>query len=120
MEQECERVKGGQAKSCLAHGKAKQKCMGMVWEGGEGLNRMPMGELMGLMQELVGEMKGFREELREVKEVVEKGLKNIAKSNHSWCWTPVMDVIDYMEWWAEFLQEEMDQEYQELWLEDGL
>ena len=25
-----------------------------------------------------------------------------------------------MEWWAEFPQEEMDREYQELWLEDGM
>ena len=29
-----------------------------------------MGELTGLVRELVGEMRGFREELREVKKVV--------------------------------------------------
>ena len=112
-------MKGGQTKSCLAYGKAKQKCMGMIWEGGEGLNGMLMGELMGLVQELVGEMRGFRKELREMKEVVEKGLKNVAKSSHLWHWTPIADVLDYAEWWVEFPQEEMDQEYQELWLEDG-
>ena len=72
LERGCERVKGGRAKSCLACGKAKQKCMGAVWEGGEGLNGMPMGELMGLVRELVGEMRGFREKLREVKEVVRR------------------------------------------------
>ena len=113
-------MKGGQAKSCLACGKAKQRCVGAVWEGGEGLNRMPMGELMGLVRELVGEMRGFREELREMKEVVEKGLRNVMKANHSWHRTPVTDTLDYAEWWAEFPQEEMDQEYQELWLEDGM
>ena len=48
------------------------------------MNRMPMGELMGLVRELVGEMRGFREELREMKEVVEKGLRNVMKANHSW------------------------------------
>ena len=111
-----QRVKGGWAKSCLACGKAKQKCVDAVWEGGNGLNRMLMGELTGLVQELVGEMKGVREELREMKEVVEKGLKNIAKSNHPWYWTSITDVINY----TEFPQDEMDQAYQELWLEDGL
>ena len=80
------------------------------------MNGMLMGELMGLMQEMVGEMKGFREELREMKEIVENGLKNIIKSNHSWYQTPVIDVLNY----TEFLQDEMDWEYQELWLEDGL
>ena len=120
MEQDCKRVKGGWAKSCLACGKAKQKCVGMVWEGGEGLNRMLMGELTGLVWELVGEMKGFREELMEMKEVVEKGLRNIVKSNHLWHQTAITDVMDYVEWWAEFQQEEMDQQYQELWLEDGM
>ena len=39
----------------------------MVWEGGVGLNGVPMAELTGLVRELVGEMKGFREELREMK-----------------------------------------------------
>ena len=118
MEWDCERVKGGRAKSCLACGKAKQKCVGAAWEGGEGLNRMPMGELMGLVRELVGEMRGFREELREMKEVVEKGLRNVAKANHLWHWTPVGDALNYAEWWAGFPQEEMEQEYQELWKED--
>ena len=73
---------------------------------------------MGLVRELVGEMRGFREELREMKEVVGTGLKNVVKANHLWHWTPVVDALDYMEWWAELPQEEMDQEYQ-LWLEDG-
>ena len=54
----------GQVKSCLACGKAKQKCMGAVWEGGVGLNGVLMGadlsELMGLVWEMVGEMKRFR------------------------------------------------------------
>ena len=113
-------MKGGWAKSFLACGKVKQKCVGVVWEGGDGLNGMPLGELMGLVQKLVGEMKRFREELREMKEVVVKGLKNIMKSNHSWYQTPIADAIDYMEWYMEFPQEEMDWEYQELWLEDGL
>ena len=118
MERACERVKGGQAKSCLACGKAKQRCVGAVGEGGEGLNGTPMGELTGLVRELVGEMRGFREELREVKEVVEKGLRNVARANHSWHRTPVADVLDYTEWWAGFPQEEMEEEYQELWRED--
>ena len=78
-----------------------------------------MGELMGLVRELVGEMRGFREELREMKEVVEKGLRNVVKANHSWHQTPVADALDYMEWWVGFPQEEMDQEFQELWQEDG-
>ena len=120
MEWGCKRVKGGQAKSCLACGKAKQKCMGVVWEGGEGLNGMPMEELTGLVRELLREMRGFREGLREMKEVVEKGLRNIAKANHSWHQTPVTDAVDYAEWWVGFSQEEMDQEYQELWMEDGM
>ena len=58
LERDCERVKGGQAKSCMACGKVKWKCMGVVWEGGEGLNGMLMEELMGLVRELVGEMRG--------------------------------------------------------------
>ena len=57
---------------------------------------------------------GFREELREMKEVVETGLRNVMRVNHLWHWTPIVDVMDYMEWWAGFLKEEMDQEYQEL------
>ena len=79
-----------------------------------------MGELTGLVRELVGEMRGFREELREVKEVGEKGLKNLVKASHLWHQTPIADALDYAEWWAEFPQEEMDWEYQELWLEDGM
>ena len=109
MERACERVKGGRAKSCLACGKAKQRCVGAMWEGGEGLNGTPMGELTGLVRELVGEMKGFQEELREVKEVVEKGLKNMARASHLWHWTPVADALDYAEWWAGFSQEEMEE-----------
>ena len=93
--------------------RAKQRCVGSVWEGGDGLNGMPMGEL-------VGEMRGFREELREVKKVVEKGLKNVTRANHSWHQTPIADVLNYTEWWVGFPQEEMDWEYQELWLEDGM
>ena len=120
MERACDRVKGGRAKSCLACGRAKQRCVGSVWEGGDGLNGVPMAELTGLVRELVGEMKGFREELREVKEAVEKGFKNVARASHSWHRTPVADVLDYAEWWAGFPQEEMDREYQELWLEDGM
>ena len=77
-----------------------------------------MSEFMGLVQEMVGEMKRFREELREVKEVVEKGLKNIAKFDHLWYWTSVADATDYAEWWVDLPQEEMDWVYQELWLED--
>ena len=113
-------MKGGWAKFCLACGKAKQRVVGAVWEGGEGLNGTPMGELTGLVRELVGEMRGFREELREVKEVVEKGLKNVAKVSHLWHRTTVTNVLNYAEWWAGFPQEEMDREYQELWLEDGM
>ena len=59
LEQACKRVKGGQAKSCLACRRVKQRCVGSVWEGGDGLNRVPMVELTGLVRELVGEMKGF-------------------------------------------------------------
>ena len=120
MERACDRVKGGRAKSCLACGRAKQRCVGSVWEGGDGLNGVPMAELTGLVRELVGEMKGFWEELREVKKVVEKGLKNVARASHSWHRTPVANALDYAEWWAGFPQEEMDREYQELWLEDGM
>ena len=90
----------------------------MVWEGGDGLNGTLMGELMGLVRELVGEMRGFRKELQEVKKVVEKGLRNVAKASHSWHRTPVMDMLDYTEWWAGFPQEEIEEEYQELWRED--
>ena len=54
-----------------------------------------------------------------MKEVVEKGLKNIMKANHLWHRTPIADALDYMEWWVGFPQEEMDQEFQELWKEDG-
>ena len=118
MERACDRVKGGRAKSCLACGRAKQRCVGSVWEGGDGLNGVPMAELTGLVRELVGEMKGFREELREVKEVVEKGFKNVARASHSWHRTPVADALNYAEWWAGFPQEEMEEEYQELWKED--
>ena len=82
------------------------------------MNGTPMGELTGLVRELVGEMRGFREELREVKEVVEKGLRNVARASHSWHRTPVTDALDYAEWWAGFPQEEMEEEYQELWRED--
>ena len=46
------------------------------------MNRVPMAELTGLVRELVGEMRGFREELREVKKVVEKGLRNVARVSH--------------------------------------
>ena len=117
-------MKGGRAKSCLACGKAKQKCIGAVWEGGVGLNGVPMGadlsELTGLVRELVGEMRGMREELTEVKETVERGLRSVAKSSHSWYRTPVRDALDYAEWWEEFQVEEVDREYQELWKEDGL
>ena len=48
------------------------------------MNGVPIGELTGLVRELVKEMRGFREELQEMKEVVEKGLRNVAKANHSW------------------------------------
>ena len=53
-------------------------------------------------------------------EVLEKGFKNVARASHSWHRTPVADALDYAEWWAGFPQEEMDREYQELWLEDGM
>ena len=38
--------------------------------------------------------------------------------SHSWHQNPVGDTLDYTEWWAEFPQEEMEEEYQELWRED--
>ena len=82
------------------------------------MNGVPMAELTGLVRELVGEMKGFREELREVKKVVEKGLRNVARANHSWHRNSVGDALDYTDWWAEFPLEEMEEEYQELWRED--
>ena len=85
---------------------------------GDGLNGVPMAELMGLVRELVGEMKGFREELREVKKVVEKGLRNIVRANHSWHQNPIRDALNYADWWAGFPLEEMEEEYQELWRED--
>ena len=84
------------------------------------MNGITMGELTGLVRKLLGEMRGFREELREMKEVVEKGLKNVAMANHLWHQTPIVDALDYAEWWVEFPQEEMDWKYQELWLEDGM
>ena len=34
-----------------------------------------------------------------------------------WHRTPIADVLDYVEWWAGFPQEEMEEEYQELWRE---
>ena len=82
------------------------------------MNGVPMAELTGLVRELVGEMKGFREELREVKEAVAKGFKNVARASHSWHRTPITDALDYAEWWVGFPQEEMEEEYQELWRED--
>ena len=74
--------------------------------------------MTGLVRELVGEMRGFREELWEVKKVVEKGLRNVVKASHLWHRNPVRDALDYADWWAEFPLEEMEEEYQELWWED--
>ena len=56
--------------------------------------------------------------MREVKKVVEKGLKNVARASHSWHRNPVGDALDYADWWVEFPLEEMEEEYQELWRED--
>ena len=123
LERECKRVKGGWKQSCLACGKVKQKCVGVVWEGGAGLNGVLIGvnlsELMELVWELVGEMRGMREELKEVKEAVEKGFKNVVQASHLWYRTPIQDALDYAEWWEEFQKEEVDQEVTELWEEDG-
>ena len=86
MEWECKRVKGVCAKSCLACGKVKQKCVGAVWEGEAGLNGVLMGtnlsELTGLVWELVGEVK-------ELKETMDRGFKNVVQATHSWHWTHV-------------------------------
>ena len=43
----------------------------------------------------------------------------MVKANHLWHQTLVVDVLDYVEWWAGFPQEEMEQKYQELWKEYG-
>ena len=42
-DQECTRVRDGRAKSCLACGKAKQRCLGAVWEQVEGMSGEPLG-----------------------------------------------------------------------------
>ena len=68
-------------KFCLACGKVKQKCIGMVWGGGAGLNGMLMGADLGELTELVRELVG---EMRELKETVERRLKNVVWANHLW------------------------------------
>ena len=58
---DCVWVRDGRAKLCLACGKAKQKCIGAVWEQGEGMS----GELSG---SAVGELGGMAAMMREMVE----------------------------------------------------
>ena len=76
------------------------------------------GGVSGVGKGVSGGDEGVQGGVAEVKKVVEKGLKNVARASHSWHWTPIGDTLNYVEWWAGFPQEEIEEEYQELWRED--
>ena len=61
---------GRRPKSCKACFNSKQKCEGVVWQGEQ--NKAWDGPLA-----LQGDLAGIRNEIRELKEVMKKGVKAI-------------------------------------------
>ena len=108
-------VQDGCMKSCLVYGKAKQKCIGAVWEQGEGASREPSGAVVGdlggvavMMREMVEGQRNLVEEIRNLGELAEEIF---------WGWNPVQDSEEYDEWLEEWSEEEMEKESKELELE---
>ena len=71
-------VQNGCTKSCLACSKAKQKCIGAVWEHGEGASRELSGAMVGdlggmavMIREMVEGQKNLVEEIRNLGELAE-------------------------------------------------
>ena len=112
-EQDCAWVRDRHAKLCLACGKAKQKCIGAVWEQGEGTSGEPSGSAVGelggmaaMMREMVEGQRDLVEEIQNLGELVE-GI--------FWGRNPVADSEDYEEWLEqEWSEEVMEKESKEL------
>ena len=110
-ERECVRVRDGHAKSCLACGKAKQKCIGAVWEQGEGTSGEPSGSAVG---ELGGMAVMMREMVEGPRELVEE-IQNLGELAEGIFWgqNPVADSKDYEEWLEEEWSEEVMEKEEE-------
>ena len=105
-------VRDGRAKLCLACGKAKQKCIGAVWEQGEGVSGEPSGSAVG---ELGGMVAMMREMVEGQRELVEE-IRNLAELVEGIFWG--RDAEDYDEWLEEeWSEEELEKESKELELE---
>jgi len=111
-ERDCVRVRDGRAKSCLACGKAKQKCIGAVWEQGEGTSGEPSGSAVG---ELGGMAAMMREMVKGQRELVEE-IRNLGELAEGIFWgrDPVADSEDYEEWLEEWSEEVKEKESKEL------
>ena len=100
-------------KSCLACSKAKQKCIGAVWEQGEGVSREPSG---AMVRELGGMAMMMREMVKGQRDLVEE-IRNFGELAEGifWGWNPIWDSKDYDKWLEEEWSEEaMEKELKEL------
>ena len=114
------RVRDGHAKSCLACGKSKQKCMGAVWENGDVAGREPSGaanvdleDVKDLLRELVEGQKMLAAEVRVLGENLEDKLGGIMEVI-LWGQDPIWDAKDYAEWVEEWDEEKMERDIVEL------
>ena len=105
-------MKGRQAKSCLACGKAKQKCIGAIWECGKGASGEPSGAasadsrgMVEVLKELVAGQKVMVTEIKNVGKLLCKGL---------WGRDPEEDDKKYKEWIGDWNKEELEKEIAEL------
>ena len=109
-EQECAQVCNGHTKSCLACNKAKQRCLGAVWEHGEGVS----GEASGAA---VRDVEGIAVMLKEMvagQKILVKKIRNLGEMAEGiyWGWGPVQYAKEYTKW-----LEELEKELNELELE---
>ena len=107
------RVQDGRAKLCLACGKAKQKCIGVVWKQGEGAS----GELLEATVGVLGGMAAMMREMVEGQRDLVEEIRNLGELAEGIFWgqNPILDSEDYDEWlkkkWSE---EAMEKESREL------
>ena len=113
--QECAWVWDGHAKSCLACSKAKQKCIGVVWEHGEGAS----GEVLGVTVRDLGGMAAMIKEMVEGQKSLVEEIRNLGELVEGIFWgqDPVEDSKEYTEWLEELSEGELEKKLNELELE---
>ena len=93
----------------------KQRCLGVVWEDGEGASGEASGAIIGDLGEIAAMMKEMVEGQRSLVEEI-RNLGELAEGIF-WGRNPICDSEEYNKWLEEWSEEEMEKESQELELE---